>query len=358
IGGGGGNGGNLKTLNTGWQVWGSSPASKRNASMSSLASVGGDMQGDSSFRSNAAEPWAAPRSASGAWDDNALKKDFSALVRRVVWSGETILTRRLTQDPQSQLNLRPTRQRQPHGGQFPPSREDRPTGSKGSQPNPPRYSAASKPLGAGAYTGQQPSFPLPSITYDSLQPSAAVEHELSAAMRGMAVEDDLNAMNARQHAQSAMPIPPQVANAQMRGAPTLPQQRNMYNTYPTTEYGFYPPGRDSFADYSYVSYGSPDPSLYAASGVPMSPGLYAGVPQNLHPSSMDIRQQQPQMYFDYGAAARPPSQFYFPPPPPAMMYTPQHSPMLSSLPPPSPVTLAEKKREMQVCVYSLSAAGF
>ncbi|KAJ7109397.1 hypothetical protein C8R44DRAFT_286579 [Mycena epipterygia] len=82
---GAGNGGNnsLKALNTGWQVWGSStaPSSKRNASMSSLASVGGEMPGDSNFRTNVGEPWSASRSASGAWDDNALKKDFSSLVR-------------------------------------------------------------------------------------------------------------------------------------------------------------------------------------------------------------------------------------------------------------------------------------
>jgi hypothetical protein len=81
----------------------------------------------------------------------------------------------------------------------------------------------------------------------------------------------------------------------------------------------------------------------------MSP-VYPGVPQNLHPNAMDIRQQQPAVYFDYNAASRPPSQYFYSPPQP-MMYPP-HSPMLSSqLPAPSaPVTLAEKKLEMQVRV--------
>ncbi|KAJ7774584.1 hypothetical protein DFH07DRAFT_680562, partial [Mycena maculata] len=166
--------------------------------------------------------------------------------------------------------------------------------------------------------------------------SGAADNDLSLAMRGMAVEDDFSALHARQQAQSSMPIPAQVS-AQMRA---LPQQRNVYNTYPGTEYGFYPPGpgRDSF-DYPYVGYGNTDPSAYGSSGVPMSPALYPNVPQTLHPASLDIRQQQPPVYFDYNSAARPPSQFFFPPPQ-GMMYPP-HSPMLSSqLPTPaSPVTL-------------------
>ncbi|KAJ7685233.1 hypothetical protein DFH06DRAFT_967898, partial [Mycena polygramma] len=312
-------------------VWGSSPpSSKRNASMSSLATgnVGGEMQGDSNFRPNAGEPWSAPRSVSGTWDDNALKTSM---------------------DSQSQLHLRQTRQRQSHAGQFPgPRADDRPSGSKnshmnvGKDSNPARYSSSStKPLGAGTYPTQQPSFPL---GYDPLQPSATADNELALAMRGMVVEDDMNAHHSRQQAPPAMPIPPQVSNAQIRGTS---QQRTMYNTYPTTEYGFYPPARDSFVEYPYVGYGGADPSAYGSSGVPMSPSLYPGVPQSLHPNTVDIRQQQP-VYFDYNAATRPPSQFFFPPPQP-MMYPP-HSPMLSSPIPPSsaPVTLAEKKLEMQV----------
>ncbi|KAJ7155944.1 hypothetical protein C8R43DRAFT_884246, partial [Mycena crocata] len=330
---GGGNGNNgLKALNTGWQVWGSTttpPSSKRNASMSSLASVSGaDMQGDSNFRSNVGEPWAAPRSASGAWDDNALKKDFSAL------------------DPQSHLNIHQPRQRQSHGSSFPATRaDDRPSKNShiniGKDSNPPRYSSSSKSLGAGTYPGQQPSFPLPALGYDSLQPSNAGESDLTLAMRGMAVEDDFNSMQSRQP--PSMPIPAQVS---MRGASSLPQQRSVYNAYPTSEYSYYPPGRDSFADYPYVGYASPDPGVYGSSGVPMSPGLYPA--PTLHPNTVDLRQQQPTVYFDYNTATRPPSQFFFPPQ--AMMYPPPHSPMLSpQLPvPSSPVTLLEKKHEMQV----------
>ncbi|KAJ7452369.1 hypothetical protein B0H11DRAFT_1742114 [Mycena galericulata] len=337
---GGGNGSNgLKALNAGWQVWGSTtPSSKRNASMSSLASVGGG-----EMQSNVGEVWNASRSASGTWDDNALKKDFSSLV-----CGSCTF-----------LNVRQPRQRQSHISSFPPSRvvcptlfgkliydfqyfsqDDRPSGSKnphinvGKDPHPPRYSASTKSLGPGTYPGPHPSFPLPGLGYDS----GVADNDLSLPMRGMVVEDDLAALHARQQVQSSMPIPAQVSNSQMRA---LPPQRSVYNTYPTTEYGFYPPARDSFVDYPYVGYGNPDLSLYASSGVPMSPVLYPSGPQNLHPTNMDIRQQQPAVYFDYNSATRPPSNFYFPPQP--MMYPPPHSPLLSSQLPTSPVTLAEKK---------------
>lgn len=75
----------------------------------------------------------------------------------------------------------------------------------------------------------------------------------------------------------------------MRGASSLPQQRNIYNIYPTAEYGFYYPARDSFADHPYFGpYGSSDPNVYEFGGVPMSPGLYPGVPQNLQPNTLDI----------------------------------------------------------------------
>ncbi|KAJ7235470.1 hypothetical protein B0H12DRAFT_147571 [Mycena haematopus] len=270
--------------------------------MSSLVGggAGGEMQGDHNYRPNAGEPWSAGRSVSGTWDDNALKKDFSSL----------------------DLNLRQTRQSQSHTSPFPGARaDDRPSGSKNPRSNvgkdSPRYSSTSKPLGAGAYPGKQSSYPLPALGYDSLNPSGTGESDLTLAMRGMAVADDSNAIHSRQQAPPTMPIPPQVSNAQMRGAS---QPRNIYNTYPTAEYGFYPTlARDSFAEYPYAGpYGSPDPSAYGSSGVPMSPVLYPGVPPNLHPNTLNIRQQQPAVYFDYNAATRP-SQFFFPPPQP-MMY--------------------------------------
>ncbi|KAK7020574.1 kinesin heavy chain [Favolaschia claudopus] len=293
---GGGNGSNLKALNTGWQVWGSSsPSSKRNASMSSLVGVGvgGDMQGDASFRPNVGEPWSAGRSASGTWDDTALKKDYSSM-------------------------------RSPNINQFSAPR-----------------------MVCRAYPGQQSSYPPSTLSYDTLNSTGTATSDLALAMRGMAVADDSNVLPPRQPAPPAMPIPPQVSNAQVRGGPTLNQQRNVYNTYPATEYGFYPtPARDSFADYPYGAYNGPDPSLYGSSAVPMSPAIYPAIPQNMHPNTLDVRPQQPPVYFDYNAATRPPSQFYFPPPQP-MIYPPQ-SPLMSQMPAPSaPVTLAEKKLEMQ-----------
>ncbi|KAJ6630822.1 hypothetical protein B0H10DRAFT_856887 [Mycena sp. CBHHK59/15] len=299
---GGGNG--LKALNTGWQVWGSAttPSSKRNASMSSVASVGGEMppsQVDSNFRSNLGETWSASRSTSGAWDDNAQKKDFSPLESQA-------------------MNLRHPRHRQSHAAFSAPRTDDRSSTPKthplhlGQESNPSRYSSSAKALGTGAYPGQQPSYPLSTGPgYDSLQVSAPGESDITLAMRGMAVEDDFNALQSRHHGQA--PSTAQVSNSNIRGSSSLPQQR--YNTYPTTEYGFYSPGptRDSFFDYSYVGYGTPDPSAYGSSGLPVSANIYSGVPQSLHPNTVDIRQQQPGVYFDYSAGARPPSQFFFPP---------------------------------------------
>ncbi|KAK7014832.1 kinesin heavy chain [Favolaschia claudopus] len=321
---GGGNGSNLKALNTGWQVWGSSsPSSKRNASMSSLvgAGVGGDMQGDASFRPNVGEPWSAGRSASGTWDDTALKKDYSSMVRLSM-----IL---VTADIDAFFCSGPSI----------------PTQSSFST-----AIAKYQPIfrtSDGAYPGQQSSYPPSTLSYDTLNSTGTATSDLALAMRGMAVADDSNVLSPRQPAPPAMPIPPQVSNAQVRGGPTLNQQRNVYNTYPATEYGFYPtPARDSFADYPYGAYNGPDPSLYGSSAVPMSPAIYPAIPQNMHPNTLDVRPQQPPVYFDYNAATRPPSQFYFPPPQP-MIYPPQ-SPLMSQMPAPSaPVTLAEKKLEMQ-----------
>lgn len=93
----------LKGLNSGWQVrrvlavsaqvayvccqvWGSTtPASKRNASISSAASVHdlSPSQGESTYRSNIGESWTTPRPSSGTWDEmsgSPQKKEFSQLV--------------------------------------------------------------------------------------------------------------------------------------------------------------------------------------------------------------------------------------------------------------------------------------
>ncbi|KAJ7318433.1 hypothetical protein DFH08DRAFT_1086641 [Mycena albidolilacea] len=161
------------------------------------------------------------------------------------------------------------------------------------------------------------------------------EVELVDVMCGMAVADDSNAIHSRFQCSNARCL--------------VPQRRNIYNTYPT-EYGFYqaPPTRDTFTDYLYVgAYGSPGPSVYGSNSVSMSPALYPGVPQNLHPNTLDIQQQQPAVSFGYDAATRPQSQFFFRLPQ-SMMYPPQSPMVLSQLLAPStPVTLAEKKLEMQ-----------
>jgi hypothetical protein len=77
----------------------------------------------------------------------------------------------------------------------------------------------------------------------------------------------------------------------------------------------------------------------------MSPALYPGVPQNLHPNTLDIQQQQPAVSFGYDAATMPQSQFFFRLPQ-SMMYPSQ------LLAPSTPVMLAEKKLEMQVNIIS------
>lgn len=74
----------LLTLNC--QVWGSNtPTSKRNASISSAASVTdlSPSQGDPNYRGNLGEGWTTSRPTSGTWDDvngSPQKKDFSQLV--------------------------------------------------------------------------------------------------------------------------------------------------------------------------------------------------------------------------------------------------------------------------------------
>ncbi|KAJ7431141.1 hypothetical protein B0H11DRAFT_1942036 [Mycena galericulata] len=215
--------------NAGWQVLGSTtPSSKRNVSMSSLAGVGGG-----EMQSNVGEVWHTSRSASGTWDDNALKKDFSSLKL------------------QSQLNLCQPRQQQLHVGSFPPSRVDnRPSGSKnphiniGQDPHPPRYSASTKSLGPGTYPAPHPSFPLPGLGYDS----GVAE---TFCCRCMAwVEDDLAALHGRQQVQSSMQVPAQVSNSQMWALPPQYVSTNRIQ-----------PARDSFVDYPYFGYGNPDPSL-------------------------------------------------------------------------------------------------
>ncbi|KAF8162311.1 hypothetical protein K438DRAFT_1776012 [Mycena galopus ATCC 62051] len=249
-------------------VWGSSsPSSKRNASMSSLdgAGMGGDTQGHYNYRGNAAEPWSAGRSASGTWDVSALKKGFASL------------------DPQSQLNLRQTHQRQSYAGPFPTS----------------RIYSSSEPLGTG-YSGKQSSYLLAALGYDSLNPSSTT------------AESDLLDMRRPPcpFLRKFTTLKSEARRCPSNGTYTarIPR-RNMVSTRPWD---------DTVTEYPYGPCGSPDPSVYGSGEIPISPVLYSGVPQNLDPRTLDIRQQQPPVYFDY-SAAQPPSQFFFPTPQP-MLY--------------------------------------
>jgi hypothetical protein len=176
----------------------------------------------------------------------------------------------------------------------------------------------------------------------------------------MAVEDDYSTQQNRQQGGSSLATPSHVSNPQIRAPPPMPQSRAPYNTYPQADYGGYysnPPGRESYMEYPYgydAYRGTSDPSLYPSPGMSStSPqSLYPGIaPQNLHPSSVaDMHRQQPGLFYDYGAASRPPgSQFYYASHQ-AMMYPPTHSPMMTTqLGTSNPATLADKKRELQVC---------
>ncbi|KAG1789887.1 uncharacterized protein HD556DRAFT_761599 [Suillus plorans] len=159
----------LKGLNSGWQVWGSTtPASKKNASISSAASVTdlSPSQAESGYRGNLGESWSAPRPSSGTWDElsgSPQKKEFSQL------------------DTNSPLSLHHARQRQAtaaqaaalsgprvddrssaKAGQFSPQRFDNTLGKETGVSN--RYAASSNASGYGssAFGGQNGGF-------DSLQ---------------------------------------------------------------------------------------------------------------------------------------------------------------------------------------------
>ncbi|KAF7294896.1 PUM-HD domain-containing protein [Mycena indigotica] len=158
------------------------------------------------------------------------------------------------------------------------------------------------------FQNNQPSFPMPSLGYET------AENDITLAMRGMTVEDDFSGR------QPVVPVPPQVSTS--RTSP-LPQQPR-YGGY---DYGYYSPGREAFPEYAY--YASPDLNAYRP---PMSP--YTAVAPA--PSS-DPRQP---VFFDYNS----PPPFYYPTSP--MLYQPP-SPMLPSQLPSTPVTMTEKKIEMQ-----------
>lgn len=328
-----GGGPGLKGLGAGWQVWGSTtPGPKRNASISSAASVGdlSPSQTENGYRSNIGESWSAPRASSGTWDElsgSPQKKDFSQL------------------DSNPALPLRHTRQRQagvahPVGlsgprmddrgpaktGQYSPQRFDHSIGKDG------RYSS-SHPV-PGAYGSSR--FPGQNGGFDSVQVSSIVENDLALGLRGMAVEDEQVNNQYRQQPPANVPHPAS-AVPQVRPPPQIVQGRAPYPGYPQADYpSFYTSGtvRDPYMEYGYGYSAPPDPTLYPSSAGANNtspPSIYPSVSsQTLHPPASGA-QQQSGVYFDYSGTARSPSQFYYPPHQ-AMMYATM--PSLSPLPTP------------------------
>ncbi|KAL4067647.1 hypothetical protein J3A83DRAFT_4097127 [Scleroderma citrinum] len=351
----------LKGLNSGWQVWGSgTPGSKRNASISSAASVNdlSPSQAENGFRGNIGESWSAPRASSGTWDElsgSPQKKEFPQLVME-------------TKDPNSPLSLHHTRQRQATAaqvatlsgprmddrgsaktGQFSPQRFDHGLGKDG------RYSATS-PSHPGAYGSAR--FPGQNGGFDSIQVSSMVDNELSLGLRGMAVEDDqVNGQYRQQHppAQATSVSHSSTIIPQVRTHPQVIQGRAPYPGYAQTDYSsYYTNGaaRDPYMEYGYGYSAPQDPSLYSSSNGmnnTSAPSIYPAVSsQPLHASASAA--QQSGVYFDYSGPGRSPSQFYYPPHQ-AMMYatippiSPMPTPQLSAA---VPAAMQDKK---QVRIY-------
>jgi hypothetical protein len=183
--------------------------------------------------------------------------------------------------------------------------------------------------------------------YDSI-----VDNELALGMRGMAVEDDYaSGQHYRQpaagsHNQSAL---------QMRALPPMQQGRGMYNGYTQTDYSAYYSNSNGM-EYGYPYGNTADLSLYASSAG-MSNGtspanMYPGVsPQAMHHNAVaDFNRQQPGLFYDYSAQARPPGSQYYYPTHQAMLYptmashSPMPTPQLSAA---TPATLSDKKRDLQ-----------
>ncbi|PFH54338.1 hypothetical protein AMATHDRAFT_135701 [Amanita thiersii Skay4041] len=340
----------IKSLNSGWQVWGTSSSSKRNASVSSAAS-GNDMSPSASdntnYRSNLSDSWTASRPTSGTWEDindSATKKDFSQL------------------DPHGQLNYARHRQAtvtqvaaytgsriddRSKNGQFSPQRYD----NLGKDNNSSRYNSASPTRTYNGYPNQQSGVQQSSTapgSYESLQTSQAVNDELSLALRGMVVEDEFNS---RQQTTQTASLP----GSHPRGPPPVHQSRAPYNAYAQTEYGPYysvPSGVDY--SYGYEAYRAPpEPSMYASPALSNAtpPSLYAGVsPPTLHPGAVaDLHRQQAGLFYDYVPGARPHgSQFFYPAHQP-VIYPPTHSPIIApQLGASNPGGIADKKRDLQV----------
>ncbi|KAI0807482.1 hypothetical protein C8Q74DRAFT_66524 [Fomes fomentarius] len=158
----------LKTLNSGWQVWGGGNSS-RHPSGSSATSIP-----ESSMSHSLSEGWGS-RSASGTWDEmaDAQQKDLSSLVRQRQVSAQSA---------------------------------GLPATATGVSKQGQQYNAV---------LGQNAS---PVANYDSLQSASLVDSDLSAALRGMAVEEEYQGY--RQGSQPSGMTHPATQNVSVRG----PQQ--------------------------------------------------------------------------------------------------------------------------------------
>ncbi|KAI9571536.1 hypothetical protein HD554DRAFT_2016911 [Boletus coccyginus] len=350
----------LKGLNSGWQarriltVWGTTtPSSKRNASISSAASVNdlSPSQGENAYRSNIGESWTAPRPSSGTWDElsgSPQKKEFPQLVSQ-------------SMDANSPLSLHHARQRQAtvvqvatlsgtriddrssaKPGQFSPQMFDNGLGKDA--PVSSRYPSPSNPTyGSSSFSGHNGTFDV-----------SMVENELSLGLRGMVVEDD-HINNQYRQPSIALQQPngiPHHTSPQARPSPMV-QGRTPYIGYPRADYSsYYTNGapRDPYMDYGYGYTTPADHSLYPAAGgmnSNSSANVYPGVsPQTLHPNASG---QQSGIYYDYSASARSPSQYFYPTHQPMIYPT---IPSISPMPTPQltaavPTGIQDKK---QVCI--------
>ncbi|KAF7793217.1 hypothetical protein EIP86_004327 [Pleurotus ostreatoroseus] len=168
-----------------------------------------------------------------------------------------------------------------------------------------------------------------------------VEHDLSLAFRGMAVEDEFGA--GQPYRQGGLASQTSAATGQahasppqpMRGPHPMQQPRGPFPGYPQAEYAPYYTG-PSRVDYPYPYEGyRPNDNMYASSPAlstaTPAPNVYPGMAPHPH-AVPDIHNQQ---FYDYSGSTRPPSQFFYPSQP--LMYAPPHSPM----------TGQTKKRGMQ-----------
>ncbi|KAK2466901.1 hypothetical protein APHAL10511_001159 [Amanita phalloides] len=341
----------IKGLNSGWQVWNANSSSRRNASVSSVAS-GNDLSPSRSdatnYRSNLSDGWATSRPTSGTWDDmgdSAPKMEFSQL------------------DPHLQLNFARSRQAtgtqaaayagsriddRSKNGRFSPQRYD----SIGKDANNTRFDSGSPTRAYNGYSSQHSTLQgsTPNVNFDSLQSASIANDELSLALRGMAVEDEFSIQD-RQQASQSLPA------SHPRGLP-MHQPRGPYSGYAQTDFSPYysiPSGREYIEyPYSYENYRpAPEPSIYAspALGNAAPANMYSGVssPTLHHPNTVaDLHRQQVGLFYDYIPGARPHGSPYFYPHHQPVMYPPSHSPIMNAqMGSPNQGGIIDKKRDLQ-----------